>query len=468
MPEPSPFPPRPDGPRVPGPFVPAWSAQSRAEPPPPKGWHPVAIALVFGLMFLMVWLWAATVLYGIESGFFVVPLLILLTLPLCARAVRKGAQFDIAGIMVAGLALRFIAVLHRYRFRQDGGVFHIYGSQLAESFRALNFSVDTGAPMPGTGGMRYITGLFEVVTNNNEFATFLVFTWLGFVGCYLMYEAFVTAMPNGDRHRYALLVFFWPTLVYWTSSISKDGWLLFTVGIASLGVARVLARERGGYVLFLIGSMAASVVRPHIAILALVAFGIALLLGRRPSQHTGRATPSGVAKVAGFVVLLAIGGLLATQMGDFLDARDLSVDTAISQNTDRTSQGTAAFEPANPQNPLGYARASVNILFRPFPFEASGIEQLLTSLEAIFLFGLCVVSWRRLASVPFRLRDDPYVAYAFSMLLMMIFVLGTIGNFGILARQRSQVMPFVFVLLCVVVSSRTETRLTSGGRSSSR
>ena len=33
---------------------------------------------------------------------------------------------------------------------------------------------------------------------------------------------------------------------------------------------------------------------------------------------------------------------------------------------------------------------------------------------------------------------------------MFIFVLGTIGNFGILARQRTQVIPFFFVLLCVV------------------
>jgi hypothetical protein len=262
-------------------------------------------------------------------------------------------------------------------------------------------------------------------------------------------------MPDGDRRRYALLLFLWPTLVFWPSSISKDGWLLFTVGIASLGVARVLARSRGGYVLFIVGSLLASVVRPHVAILALVAFGLALLLSRRP-PHPTRSTSSGIAKVAGFVALVAIGALLANQLGDFLEARDLSVDSAIEQNTERTLQGGSAFEPANPQNPLGYAKATVTILFRPFPFEADGIEQLLTSFEAIALAGLCVVSWRRLASVPGRLRRDPYVAYALSMTLMLIFVLGTIGNFGILARQRSQVVPFFFVLLCAVVPKRAE------------
>jgi hypothetical protein len=45
-------------------------------------------------------------------------------------------------------------------------------------------------------------------------------------------------------------------------------------------------------------------------------------------------------------------------------------------------------------------------------------------------------------------------------ILMFIFALGSTGNFGILSRQRSQVMPFVFVLLSVpaVVSKPTPQR----------
>ena len=443
---------RPTVHRAYGAFPPRVATGPPDAPQRSTSWHPAAVVLCFLLMFVMMFLWITNpVRFAIGAGLLVAPLLLLLALPLCARATRLRENFDIGGLMLASLALRFIVVLDRYRFRQDAGVYHQAGSALAELFRSLQFDVDSGAPMPGTGGMRYLTGLVEVVTNNNEYATFLVFTWLAFVGCYLLYEAFATAMPDGDHRRFALLVFFWPTLVYWPSSISKDGWIIFSIGLASLGVAKVLTRRRGGYVLFLIGSLLCSVVRPHVSILALVSFGVALLLARRPGPDAGTrsVTPSGIAKVAGFVALIAIGALLASQLGDFLDARDLTVDSAITTNINKTSQGNGAFEPANPENPLGYARASVNILFRPFPFEARGSEQLLTAAEAVALFGLCVVSWRRLASVPFRLRRDPYAAYALSMVLMFIFVLGTIGNFGILARQRSQVVPFLFVLLCV-------------------
>ena len=48
------------------------------------------------------------------------------------------------------------------------------------------------------------------------------------------------------------------------------------------------------------------------------------------------------------------------------------------------------------------------------------------------------------------------MTYAVVYLLMFFFAFGTIGNFGILARQRSQAMPFVFVLLCAVPGDPTE------------
>ena len=58
-------------------------------------------------------------------------------------------------------------------------------------------------------------------------------------------------------------------------------------------------------------------------------------------------------------------------------------------------------------------------------------------------------SVRRLASIPKRLRSEPYIIYALAYALMFFFAFATIANFGILARERSQVMPFMFVLLAI-------------------
>jgi hypothetical protein len=227
--------------------------------------------------------------------------------------------------------------------------------------------------------------------------------------------------------------------------------MLFTIGIASLGAARVLVRKAGGYSLMVVGLGLGSFVRPHVSLMMLLAFGFAFLIGRRVTTDP-KLTPSSVAKVAGLIVLIVVGGLLVQRAVSVLEVNDFSgssIDTALNTNVIRSNEGNSAFAAANPRNPLGYVEATVTILFRPFPFEAHATDQLATSLEGLLMIGLFAVSWRRLATIPRHLRDMPYMTYAIVYLLIFIFAFGTMSNFGILARQRSQALPFVFVLLAL-------------------
>ena len=403
--------------------------------------------LAFG-MFAFAWL-----IQGKPVGVALIeiPLLLLLTTPLFLRAARDERRFDLAGLLALGLMLRFAASYYRFLHAADALVYHQQGVRLAAEYRHFNFGVDPGQPVPGTGGMRVVAGVVEVFTNGNMFGTFLVFTWLGFIGCYFFYRAFVTALPDCDAKRYALLVFLWPTMLYWPSSIGKDCWLIFGLGIASLGAARIFRRRTGGYTLLLVGTLLGSLVRPQVVLLLAVGFAVALLVGRR-ADRPGAVTPAAIGKIAGLVVVLALGGYLANRTADLLNAQDInvSVTSALATNANRTAQGNSNFSAANPQNPVGYVQDAVTILFRPLPFEAHGIEALGTSFEALGLLVLTIVSWRRLLSIPRRIRPEPYVALAIAFILMFIFAFGTIANFGILARERSQMMPYVFVLLSLV------------------
>jgi hypothetical protein len=199
--------------------------------------------------------------------------------------------------------------------------------------------------------------------------------------------------------------------------------------------------------------------------MALLAFGVALLIGRRESTRPG-VTPSSIAKIAGLVILIAIGGVLASRAADVLDVDDFSgssINSALETNVGRTDEGGSTFTPANPQNPLGYVEAAFTILYRPLPIESSGAEQIATALEGLFLLGLTAASWRRLLSIVGRLRSEPYVTYAVVYLLMFFFAFGTMSNFGILARQRSQAIPFVFVLLSVYPAVRRSQPERTGG-----
>lgn len=263
-------------------------------PMPPKhkaaervfSWEAIALAAFALTIAFWLWQWLA---YGWAAGssLFVIPLLTLLSAPLFISAARSERRFDLAGIAATGLALRFFAAFYRMAHGFDSFIYDKEGNRIADSLRHLRFDVDPLAPVPGTGGFRMIAGVVSVFTGANLTAKFLIFAWLGFLGSYLFYRAFVTALPNADHHRYALLIFLWPTLLYWPSSIGKDGWMLLTLGIASLGAARILVRRPGGYTLLVAGLLLGSFVRPHVSLMALLAFGVALLIGRRRTRGSG-------------------------------------------------------------------------------------------------------------------------------------------------------------------------------------
>jgi hypothetical protein len=397
------------------------------------------------------WLW---IVGGRPVGWALlfIPVLVALTSPLFVRAARTERRFDLGGLIAVGLLLRFAASYYRFDHAVDANVYHQFGVRFAESFRELHFGVDTGAAVPGTGTMRYISGLVHVLSNSDGFGAFLILSWFAFLGCYLLYRAFVTAVPDGDHYRYAWLVFLWPSLVFWPSSIGKESVMLFALGLAALGAARLFTRQPAGYTLVLLGIVLTYLMRPHVAMIMLVALVIALVLGRGHARPTRTSTPASIAKAAAIVLLLVGASVVATRTANYLGVESLhpsSTEEKFEQTRQTTGSGGSRFSPADAASPMGYPQAAVTILFRPFPFETTGLEPFLTSIEALGLALLTVVSWRRLMSVPWRLRVEPYVGFALVYVLVFFFVFAVISNFGILARERTMMLPFVFVLLSV-------------------
>jgi len=435
-------------------MVPAGWLPPESRRPLPAGdrfpWTAVATVAGLGLLAWYAWLWLAQG-EGVGAALLIGPLLVAVSLPLIVAAARRLPDEDIGGLLLFSLVVRFGFAYYRASHATDALRYHDEGVRLARFYRVFDFGVTTGGNVPGTGAMRALSGFVHVLVADDYFASFLVFTWLSFLGSYLLYRAFEIAVNDGDAPRYAKLLMLWPSMCFWPSSLGKDAWMVFTIGIAAYGAARVYQRMVGGYTLLFLGLLAASFVRPHLALLAIVAFGVALLIGNR---HTARdaITPGFVAKIIGLVVVLVIGSLLVARTQELLDIEDFSassIESASSYVEGQTSLGGSAFSPANPRSPTGFPQAVVTVLFRPFPIEAHGFEQLFTAVEGMVLIVITGLSVRRLLTVPRRFRTQPYVAFAAVYVLLWTLAFGVIANFGILARQRTQMLPFYFVLLAV-------------------
>jgi hypothetical protein len=355
-------------------------------------------------------------------------------------------DYDIRSIMWLGLLLRLLGAFMRLQNTVDSGVYHTEGVRIAAAFRQFNFGVDTRRQIPGTGAVRWLSGLVHVFTFDDMASTFLFFTLFSFIGCWFLYRAFVMAVPNGDRYRYALLLFLWPSLCYWPSSLGKEGWMMLGIGIASYGAARVFAEKSfSGFLYLFVGVAACAWVRPHVSLIVFISMFVAFLARRNTSSTRGTAI-----KAMGLVILLLGGSILVGQTASFLKVDDPTgtdeITNTLDNTTEQTTQGGSAFQAHQVRTPIDFPWAFITVVFRPFPNEAHDINGLITAMESFFLLIVFATSYRRLAKLPTLLRSTPYITYAATYSVIFVFAFSSIGNFGILARQRTQLAPMILVL----------------------
>jgi hypothetical protein len=432
---------------------------------PSSPYAPAALAAVLAYGSVFAWALGNTS-FDFWGGLIVAPVLIVISLPFLQLAARSEADPRIARLFVAALVLKLVASLGRYYMSfvlydgaSDAARYALEGGHLAEQFRAGDFVVNLGVPLQGTGFMILLTGIVYAVTGPTLIGSYLVFSWLGFWGLFFFFRAFRVAVPDGNAWRYGCLVFLLPSLLFWPSGIGKDTWMLLTLGLASYGVALLLARRRGAYIYLALGLAGTAIVRPHVSVLVVAGLGIAYLLRRRPDKLTALGP---VRSIISVLVLLAAGFVMLKVMGKFLGTDSFSgdgVNQALNSTQHRTTGGGSTYEAQPVTSPIGLPMAIITVLFRPFPFEAHNLQSLIASAEGTVLLGMFVLGWRRLRGLPRTLKRSPYVAYCLVYTILFCFAFASFSNFGILTRERVQVFPMVLVFLALPLAMAGERRV---------
>ena len=243
-------------------------------------------------------------------------------------------------------------------------------------------------------------------------------------------------MPELVRcDRRAWLLFFWPTLWFWPSSIGKEAVLLLAVGLVTLGY--VGRHERIHWIPIVAGFALALAIRPHLAGVLAVAICVA--------EWTSREWT--FARLLQSVVMSALAvWLLVTAFG-MLSLADIEAAEQLLRTTaEQTNQGGSAFDTGG-----GYATAIpmafVNILFRPFITEANSPMALVSSLEMMAVLGARVPqpAARAVQSAVVAAQSAPEICDSVHVSLRLMIGL-TFQNFGIIARQRALVMPMLLLM----------------------
>jgi hypothetical protein len=452
-----------------------------------------AAVVAAGAAYLVVLGWAMQSLsYDIWGALVVTPVLALISIPLINRAFAN----DLAPLrpwVWTGLAVKFAGAVAGYNVRFDayGGSadaarYHNAGKLIAGQFHDGTMDIFGLIPTStNTAFVEELTGLVYAVSGTSRLGGFMVFTWMSFWGLAFCVKAAHHAIGSFATRRYALAVFFFPSLVYWGSSIGKEAFVGLCLGLSAYGASLVLTRRGGavrGFVLLAVGLIGAAYVRPHFAaiwagavLIALVA-RVVLDMMRRSDRSTDERRRSQL----GTILLLAVAGIgfviVAQVTLSYLDPADDNSDEVVGEEVvtdrlsnifdeveERTTQGGSSFTPISIDGPQDWPLAAFRTLTRPLLFEARGLAAALPALEMTALLLVGIVSWRRLAHAPKLMLTTPYLVFAALCLVTFGVAFASIGNLGILTRQRSLVLPLLLVFWClppiVFASERAKAEL---------
>jgi len=414
------------------------------------------LALIAGVVAAVLGLFSVRT-YDTLGALIVAPILIAVSVPILARQARREEDDGLLWLLVLALVLKLGGAVVRhfvafdiYGGAADAAAYDEWGVKLAGRFSDGVF--DTGLdPITGTNFIRVFTGIVYTVIGESRMGGFLVYSWLGFWGLFLFYRAFRLAVPEGRGRTYAYLVFFLPSLLYWPSSIGKEAWMMFALGVSAFGAAHVLSGKAiRGLVVAGVGLWLTALVRPHLAgMVGLALLGAAVL--RRPGEHLRLLAP--IAKAITVAVLAVAAGVLVSRTDAFLKEKGYqpvqAVSSVLTDVSEQTGQGGSKFAPSIFQSPARAPIAAGTVLFRPLLFEAHNDQAMASAIEATFLFLLSLARLPWIFAALGSMRRQPYLALCAVFTGIFIIGFSAVANFGLLARERVQLLPFYLVLLAI-------------------
>ena len=141
--------------------------------------------------------------------------------------------------------LQIWTVNHLYGGLADYTRYVTRGAAFASPFRHFDFNVSGVGGIVDNGSISIVAGVLFALVGLNQAAVFLIMSFLSFIGIVCYYRAFTLTFSGANKRRYGYLIFFLPSLIFWTADVSKESIMIFLLGVLTYGCAQVLARQGG-------------------------------------------------------------------------------------------------------------------------------------------------------------------------------------------------------------------------------
>lgn len=295
----------------------------------------------------------------------------------------------------------------------------------------------------GTKFIGFFSWPFINILNLSYYSMMLLFSFLGYLGILLFYILIKENVNTKNVFRnYSPieLVFLLPNLHFWTSSLGKGSLIFLGIGLFTFGLSRfnrrIFPMLLGAYLIFMI--------RPHILLALIVAIIIGVFLtntGIKPFIKWM------IFLVAVFAFYYLSGSVLKFTDVDSLDITSSSILSHRASELSRSSSGIDI-------NNYNIVFKLFTFWFRPLFVDGLGVLGIMASVENAICLFMAIITIRFIFSK--WSEWNGFFKIGIFIFLLGSFILAQVsGNLGIALRQKSQFMPFLFLLYCKAMELRT-------------
>jgi hypothetical protein len=367
----------------------------------------------------------------------------------------EGGDPWLAKALTACLVLHLLAapmeiwiVNHLYGGIADYSRYIYRGAALAGPFRHFNFDISGVGGIVDNGSISIVAAVLFALVGVNQAAAFVIMSFLSFIGIVCFYRAFTLTFSGAGHRRYGYLIFFLPSLIFWTADVSKEAIMTFLLGVLTYGCAQVLARQGGfrAWLEIVAAGVASVFIRPNMTMLLLGGFTIAVIF-RQPSS-SAKFEPA--RRTTSLVFLVTMVGVAMFVTLHFMPGLHGSVNLSqINKNNQGPGSGFGSSGVSYSGSPLAYPRDVYVVLFDPLPFNAHSGGEKFQALENTVLVVMLLASLRNLRILPRAAFARPYLIMCFVFVVSFCYFFASLGNLGLIAREATVMVPLYLALLCI-------------------
>lgn len=268
----------------------------------------------------------------------------------------------------------------------------------------------------------------------------LLFAWFGYIGFVYAYLFFRENIPIKvsvfKRVDLLTLILFFPNMHFWTASLGKGA----PIFLGLMLFAYAIKNPKSRIITLILGSILIYYIRPHVFLF--IAVGVVL------GYMSGREKISFGKKL--FIYISMIGTLVMVQdsilgVVGLEDSQDIVEDFGefSSSRSESLGDSGSGVDMSNYPLPLKF----FTFWFRPLFFDAPGLLGLITSVENL-IYLLLFFKIIKKDFIKFVTNSPIAVKMSLVVFLLASFAMTFImSNLGIIMRQKSMVMYFLFFVI---------------------